>query len=254
MLTTSPILASSAANSPAGCRHAHGHHPHLHAHVHAPAGSSMTAATPAGAAGPIPRRPSSRSASSASASMKSPAAPRSWRNDAQGHVLAVQATPATTADRETAQSTPIDPPPSPRPHPMSKTASSTASATISATVSAAAAPPAQPQTSLATPDTQPQAVLSPNKRRGSPEPSPGQDASVDDADPSNQSSPKATKRAKAEENPPKILPQSYEFCATVDMVELISHMLSELITTNDAIRISSGGLTRFHSRSVIPDT
>lgn len=32
------------------------------------------------------------------------------------------------------------------------------------------------------------------------------------------------------------------------MVELIAHMLAELIATNDAIRISSGGLTRFHSR------
>jgi len=33
------------------------------------------------------------------------------------------------------------------------------------------------------------------------------------------------------------------------MVELVAHMLAELITTNDAIRISNGGLTRFHSRT-----
>lgn len=34
------------------------------------------------------------------------------------------------------------------------------------------------------------------------------------------------------------------------MVELIAHMLSELIATNDAIGTSGGGLTRFHSRLV----
>lgn len=45
-----------------------------------------------------------------------------------------------------------------------------------------------------------------------------------------------------------ILPQKYEFCPVEHMVELIAHMLGELIATNDAIRISSGGLTRFHSR------
>lgn len=33
------------------------------------------------------------------------------------------------------------------------------------------------------------------------------------------------------------------------MVELIAHMLAELIATNDAIRMSNGGLTRFHSRT-----
>ncbi|ETS02141.1 cyclin-related 2, partial [Trichoderma reesei RUT C-30] len=45
------------------------------------------------------------------------------------------------------------------------------------------------------------------------------------------------------------LPQKYEHCPVEHMVELISHMLGELIATNDAIRISSGGLTRFHSRT-----
>lgn len=33
------------------------------------------------------------------------------------------------------------------------------------------------------------------------------------------------------------------------MVELVAHMLAELIATNDAIPRSSGGLTRFHSRT-----
>lgn len=120
------------------------------------------------------------------------------------------------------------------------------------TASAIETPPTQTPTSLSAPDAQPQAALSPNKRRVSPEPSAGEDTSADDTNASKQPSPKATKRAKAEESPPKILPQLYEFCAPVDMVELISHMLSELITTNDAIQMSSGSLTRFHSRSDTP--
>lgn len=45
------------------------------------------------------------------------------------------------------------------------------------------------------------------------------------------------------------MPQKYEFCPAEHLVELIAHMLGELIATNDAIRISSGGLTRFHSRT-----
>ncbi|KAG6122699.1 hypothetical protein E4U13_001518 [Claviceps humidiphila] len=59
----------------------------------------------------------------------------------------------------------------------------------------------------------------------------------------------APKRAKTGQLPPKTLPQQYEFCAVEDIVELIAHMLAELIATNDAIQISSGGLTRFHSRT-----
>lgn len=63
-------------------------------------------------------------------------------------------------------------------------------------------------------------------------------------------SPQAPKRARPEEQPPHVLPNKYEFCPVEHMVELIAHMLGELIATNDAIRISSGGLTRFHSRYV----
>ncbi|KAK4075035.1 uncharacterized protein Triagg1_4699 [Trichoderma aggressivum f. europaeum] len=62
-------------------------------------------------------------------------------------------------------------------------------------------------------------------------------------------SPQTSKRARPEERPPIILPQKYEFCPVEHLVELIAHMLGELIATNDAIRISSGGLTRFHSRT-----
>ncbi|PFH61548.1 hypothetical protein XA68_17051 [Ophiocordyceps unilateralis] len=64
-----------------------------------------------------------------------------------------------------------------------------------------------------------------------------------------QASTASSKRPKANDPPPKLLPRRYELCAVADVVELVAHMLAELITTNDAIRISSGGLTRFHSRT-----
>lgn len=49
---------------------------------------------------------------------------------------------------------------------------------------------------------------------------------------------------------PIFLPSRYEFCPVEDMVELISHMLGELIATNDLDAIASGRLTRFHSRYI----
>jgi len=57
-----------------------------------------------------------------------------------------------------------------------------------------------------------------------------------------------TKRPKPSATPPKFLPQRYEHCAVEDMVVLISHMLGELIETNDALALRTGHLTRFHSR------
>jgi len=84
--------------------------------------------------------------------------------------------------------------------------------------------------------------VSPTKRRSSPAPI-GHEAAA-----AANSSPQTTKRAKPDTPPPKVLPDRYELCAVEDMVELVAHMLAELIATNDAIRISNGGLTRFHSR------
>ncbi|KHN98248.1 Nuc-1 negative regulatory protein preg [Metarhizium album ARSEF 1941] len=113
--------------------------------------------------------------------------------------------------------------------------------------------PAHPRPSTKS-DDDAQAVLSPNKRRVSPS-RPSEDTSTTSqtgeskgggASPSAINT--APKRARTT-GEPKILPQRYEFCAVEDMVELITHMLAELIATNDAIRISSGGLTRFHSRT-----
>lgn len=50
---------------------------------------------------------------------------------------------------------------------------------------------------------------------------------------------------------PKALPLAYETGTTEDMVVLIAHMISELIETNDGLALSSGNLTRFHSRYVM---
>ena len=56
------------------------------------------------------------------------------------------------------------------------------------------------------------------------------------------------KRAKSDQTPVKVLPSKYEFCPVDDMVVVISHMISELIETNDQLPLRSGVLTRFHSR------
>lgn len=93
-------------------------------------------------------------------------------------------------------------------------------------------------------------ALSPNKRRGSPAsrapsliPSTASQSEQDE-------SLLAAKRSRPEEKPNKLLPSRYELCTVDDIVELIAHMVAELITTNDAIRVANGGLTRFHSRYV----
>ncbi|KAK4076901.1 hypothetical protein Purlil1_12525 [Purpureocillium lilacinum] len=65
-----------------------------------------------------------------------------------------------------------------------------------------------------------------------------------------QSDAKLPKRPKADEQQPKTLPLRYQLCAVEDLVDMMAHMLGELIEMNDAIGLSSGSLTRFHSRSV----
>ncbi|KAF5004663.1 hypothetical protein FDECE_8850 [Fusarium decemcellulare] len=103
-------------------------------------------------------------------------------------------------------------------------------------------PPSRPsQEQIVQPDQAPSGV-SPTKRRSSPAPANSQATAAAKSSPT-------TKRPKPDAPPPKVLPERYEFCPVEDMVELIAHMLAELIATNDAIRISNGGLTRFHSRT-----
>jgi hypothetical protein len=48
--------------------------------------------------------------------------------------------------------------------------------------------------------------------------------------------------------PPRRLPARYELCPVEDLVVLIADMINELIETNDSLALSSGSLTRFHSR------
>ncbi|CAJ0552939.1 Ff.00g010170.m01.CDS01 [Fusarium sp. VM40] len=106
----------------------------------------------------------------------------------------------------------------------------------------AAAPSRPPQDPVVQPDSAPSGV-SPTKRRSSPAPI------NSEATAAGSSSQQTTKRPKPDTPPPKVLPDRYELCAIEDIVELVAHMLAELIATNDAIRISNGGLTRFHSRT-----
>lgn len=121
--------------------------------------------------------------------------------------------------------------------------------TPAASGSLPSASPAQSEPPVAS-DAEAQKVLSPNKRRvSSSRPTHGSTSqngghNGEGASPSTTTAPK---RARTD-GEPKVLPQRYELCAVDDIVELIAHMLAELIATNDAIRISSGGLTRFHSR------
>jgi hypothetical protein len=92
---------------------------------------------------------------------------------------------------------------------------------------------------------QPSAV-SPNKRRGSPTAIGA--ASITQTQLGKESGDLASKKSRHDERPAKLLPHRYELCSVDDIVELIAHMIGELITTNDAIRVANGGLTRFHSR------
>ena len=263
MLTTSPVLTTTSASaSPSSFRRPNSHHNNayeyssrhpptqpsdgVHGSVHAPAGNPTTTPAAAGAAGPIlPRWPPSRSASSpsasASASMTSPAAPRPGRSDAgEGEgttctgtsAVADQASLAAASDSRGAVQGSALAAHGPRPQAVSSVAATPSTQVPPSSV--AAGPPTH-------------ATLTPSKRRVPPAPPAAQYTPETEAGNDEQ---QASKRARADDRPPKILPLRYELCEVVDIVELVSHMLSELITTNDAIRISHGGLTRFHSKSV----
>ncbi|KAK2592753.1 Pho80p cyclin [Conoideocrella luteorostrata] len=217
MLKSSPVLASAAHGSSTSFRHGH-----------ATSRSPQVSPRPSTStlAGPAYRRPSLTSATPYAGSN----APRHPR--ANTYTVAPSAAlQHNNVDSQQAISAAAD---SPRPE-----------------QNLISAQPAQPQPKSG-PDHQAQQVLSPNKRRvsgggGS------ENATPQTAGPSgSQVSPSATtapKRARTDGEPPKVLPQQYEHCAVQDIVELIAHMLAELISTNDSIRISSGGLTRFHSRT-----
>lgn len=58
----------------------------------------------------------------------------------------------------------------------------------------------------------------------------------------------ACNQPRLDRNLPTYLPRRYDKCPVDDMVELISHMLAEVIAMNGSNRIISGKLTRFHSK------
>lgn len=91
---------------------------------------------------------------------------------------------------------------------------------------------------------------SPNKRRGSSSGCIARTATGSSPQPAtqSQSDAKPPKRPKTDEQQPKTLPIRYELCEVEDLVDMMVHMLEELIEMNGAIGLSSGSLTRFHSR------
>lgn len=218
MLKTSPVLSPSANTSPTTFRYAPASSPK-------PSPHELAARL---------RRSSSRSARPSPSSM-SPAT-RDPVRSAMAAVAGVDA--GSLATPAIAQSS------------TSSLTSSSATQSSEQSDAATAASSKEVVTQLTQPD---EATTSPTKRRGSPPATAEQSAAqtAETAQP-NQETAQPSKRQRADEQPPKVLPQKYEFCPVEDMVELIANMLSELINTNDAIRTSSGGLTRFHSRFVEP--
>ncbi|EPS40119.1 hypothetical protein H072_6084 [Dactylellina haptotyla CBS 200.50] len=58
-----------------------------------------------------------------------------------------------------------------------------------------------------------------------------------------------SKRAKSTQPTKKLVPRDYQLCSMNDLVVLISDMLNQLVSLNDGIPLTQGGLTRFHSRA-----
>ncbi|GJN74145.1 nuc-1 negative regulatory protein preg [Purpureocillium lilacinum] len=214
MLTTSPVLAGSANASPTAFRRGH-------------APSS-----------PKARRTSLVAASSSSALTRSPLHNRA---DGSSAPVADGTAGPHTGGHQQGATTPLGhqnkPPAASRSQFLENTTYQGPSSAQDATAGTAV--------DLA------QQALSPNKRRGSASHAMPQAPAGPSTLPAGQDlqASNTSKRPRTDQQPPKILPTRYELCAVEDMVELIAHMLAELIATNDAIRISSGGLTRFHSRT-----
>ncbi|KAG9256389.1 nuc-1 negative regulatory protein preg [Emericellopsis atlantica] len=247
VLTSASIRNASTSASPSSSfRNAHqrqAQHTHVPQSPHAPARDpTLSVAT----APPISHRNSSSTMAKASvsattssphgASMKSPVTLRSERKEDDERTGG--SGPVAAGHPSISEST-LDPPPSPRP----QTTDTPAPAAAKTATTPSQAHPKPAGSTISTP-------LSPNKRRASPGPLPNVTPSpAANAIPKQNESPSSTKRAKAEQDAPKALPLKYEHCAVEDLVELIAHMLTELITTNDHIQMQSGRLTRFHSRT-----
>ncbi|RFU76277.1 phosphate system cyclin pho80 [Trichoderma arundinaceum] len=237
MLKTSPILSASANTSPTSFRNASSRSSQESASPHP---SQLPAVSPKPAY--LRRRLSSQSVTAVSVSASSSAL-------SPGHS---RRTGASTSDIRSPSHACSSSAPSPSAPPTTTTTKTIVMTTTNMGIND------ESQRSSRTSPAQAQLynALSPNKRRLAASSAPPPEASAiaaagasTSAAPQRSVSPQAPKRARPEEQPPHVLPQRYELCPVEHMVELIAHMLGELIATNDAIRISSGGLTRFHSRT-----
>lgn len=220
MLTTSPLLTSDSKNaSPRSLQFASRYplpgsptRPRSRCRKNSIASQSPTVA-PASAAGrPI------------SASMASPLNPPRAQNSAQENNK--PANGSSHVDPAKQIVVPVDP------------------SSGSANMPPAQESPRQPQSAQSKPN--------PAKRSANP----SDQSAPSGADPQNTAASNAAveepdrpaQRAKTLPAAPKTLPLAYETCSIGDIVILIAHMLTELIETNDALALSSGNLTRFHSR------
>lgn len=114
----------------------------------------------------------------------------------------------------------------------------------SANMPAAQEPPRQPQSAQAKPNSAKRSA-NPSDQPAPPGADP-QSAAASNA--AGEEPARPAQRAKTLPAAPKTLPLAYETCSIEDIVVLIAHMLTELIETNDGLALSSGNLTRFHSR------
>lgn len=236
MLTQSPAPATSVNASPRSIFH---HFQYAPAAVHSPRHS------PSWISAALSRR---QSPSSPATSIASPSYARPKRYvDA-----ATQYSPMEPTDYATGAALPrvspseverLEPPPPPAPKPMALSDEQREPPLASAK-SAKPLPVSSKQRKEAQPAHAAQ-PLSPPKRKNPDEPTSASTAPVNAVE----SPSTLAKRPKPDTGPLKALPQRYEHCAVEDMVVLISHMLGELIETNDALALRSGHLTRFHSRT-----
>lgn len=231
MLKTSPIIDSAPNASPtfryapsAVSPHASPRHPTALRR----ASSSRSGDRPGSSSGDL-------SGKSPAYDRSMPPPPSSEGGLAAAHSRSVAA--IQTADTSS-KSTPAEPHPPPAPKPLTSS-SDTASTQVSQ-------PSDESVVAADSRSVEQTSALSPNKRRGSPSTRPV--SAIPPSEPEGESSELAAKRSRHDERPAKILPSRYELCSVDDIVELIAHMIGELITTNDAIRVANGGLTRFHSR------
>ncbi|QUC17090.1 uncharacterized protein UV8b_01331 [Ustilaginoidea virens] len=254
MLETSPVLAGSANGSPSSFRNTHAASrsaPQLSECHHQPSAASSAAAASATSAAASAKAAKAAEAAEATHPRASPSAASTDTacNTPQRPHRAKPHNASTNAARQhgvaATRLNTSGTSPSPRPHHVSTQRPPVASPSTNGTS------PTQPP-STTSPHGEAHKVLSPNKRRvcsgerNDPLTRRGGEARGMPTSPPASTAPK---RPRKDQEPPKILPQQYELCAVEDVVELIAHMLAELIATNDAIRISSGGLTRFHSRT-----